>query len=304
MNDLAVADLLVENDLFKSFKQLNDIIPIAAFAHVEENLQTEFHLEKSNLLEFVTKVFQSQDGGSSSAEILMQAKQVVLQSQDGGSSSAETLTQKEQVVVQSLDGESVSASGEVPMSVAVAEGHDDAMLNDLIHANDEGVNQLSRNELEPSQVVGPVFAVVTRRQAASDRMSTNAGTTDDARDVRIEEGWTNDKSSRKRALVEGQKVLIMLPSNSNKLIASWEGPFTVLRRVNETNYEIDLVTRVTTLHINILREWHERSDQVRAVILVLTEDAESNEDEGELPLWEELHRVIGDCQIGDQLADM
>ena len=44
------------------------------------------------------------------------------------------------------------------MSVAVAEEHDDAMLNDLIHANDEGVNQLSRNELEPSQVVRPVLA--------------------------------------------------------------------------------------------------------------------------------------------------
>ena len=68
MNDLAVADILVENDLFQSFKQLKDILEIAAFAHVEENLQTEFHLEKSNLLEFVSKFFQSQDGGSSSAD--------------------------------------------------------------------------------------------------------------------------------------------------------------------------------------------------------------------------------------------
>ena len=33
--------------------------------------------------------------------------------------------------------------------------------------------------------------MVTQRQAASDIMSTNAGTTDDATDVRIEEGWTN-----------------------------------------------------------------------------------------------------------------
>ena len=31
-----------------------------------------------------------------------------------------------------------------------------------------------------------------------------------------------DKYSRKRALVEGQKVLILLPSNSKKLMASWE----------------------------------------------------------------------------------
>ena len=95
-----------------------------------------------------------------------------------------------------------------------------------------------------------------------------------------------------------------MPSNSNKLMASWEGPFTVLRRVNETNYEIDLGTRVTALHRNLLREWNERSDQVSTVNLVLTEDAQSDEDEGELPLWEELHQDIGDCQFGDQLADM
>ena len=78
----------------------------------------------------------------------------------------------------------------------------------------------------------------------------------------------------------------------------------MLRRVNETNYEINLVTSVTTLHINLLREWHGRPDLVSAVNLVLTEDAESDEDEGELPLREELHQDIGDCQIGDQFADM
>ena len=60
----------------------------------------------------------------------------------------------------------------------------------------------------------------------------------------------------------------------------------MLRRVNETNYEIDLGTRVTTLHIYLLRELHERPDQVSAVNIVLTEDAESDENEGELPLRE------------------
>ena len=44
-----------------------------------------------------------------------------------------------------------------------------------------------------------------------------------------------------------------------------------------------------------------RPHQVSAVNLVLTEDAESDEDEGELSLLEELHQDIGDCQIGNQL---
>ena len=42
LDDLAVADILVGNDLFKSFKQLNDIIQIAAFAHVEETCKLSF----------------------------------------------------------------------------------------------------------------------------------------------------------------------------------------------------------------------------------------------------------------------
>ena len=56
-------------------------------------------------------------------------------------------------------------------------------------------------------------------------------------------------------------------ATKDKLMASWKEPFTVLRRVNGTNYEIDLGTRVTTLHIDLLREWYERLE-VRAVNLV------------------------------------
>ena len=59
------------------------------------------------------------------------------------------------------------------------------------------------NKLEPSQVVRPVLAVVTRRQAASDRVKTNAGTTDDARDMRERlrrsAGLANEKAKKERA---------------------------------------------------------------------------------------------------------
>ena len=46
----------------------------------------------------------------------------------------------------------------VPMSAAVFEGQNDVVLNDLMMmAHDDGGNQLSRNDLQPSQVVRPVF---------------------------------------------------------------------------------------------------------------------------------------------------
>ncbi len=52
-----------------------------------------------------------------------------------------------------------------------------------------------------------------------------------------------DKSSRKRTLVPGQKVLLLLPTSDNGLLAKWQGPYEVLRKVGETNYELSLPDR-------------------------------------------------------------
>ena len=49
-----------------------------------------------------------------------------------------------------------------------------------------------------------------------------------------------DKNSRQMSLVAGQRVLVLLPGNSNSLLCNWKGRYTVLRKVNDTNYEIDL----------------------------------------------------------------
>ena len=66
-----------------------------------------------------------------------------------------------------------------------------------------------------------------------------------------------DKNSRQRSLAAGQRVLVLLSDSNNCLLCNWKGPYIVLRKVNDTNYEIDLVHRVTWLHINLLRLWNE-----------------------------------------------
>lgn len=49
-----------------------------------------------------------------------------------------------------------------------------------------------------------------------------------------------DKSARKRTLIPGQKVLLLLPTSDNGLLEKWQGPYEVLRKVGETNYELSI----------------------------------------------------------------
>ena len=56
-----------------------------------------------------------------------------------------------------------------------------------------------------------------------------------------------DKSTRQRKFNLGDKVLLLLPTSSNKLMAEWKGPFEVVRKVNKVDYVIVYVMRECTI---------------------------------------------------------
>ncbi len=47
-----------------------------------------------------------------------------------------------------------------------------------------------------------------------------------------------DRHAHKRELKTGQKVLVLLPTGLSKLMAKWQGPYTVTRKVGPVTYEI------------------------------------------------------------------
>ena len=49
-----------------------------------------------------------------------------------------------------------------------------------------------------------------------------------------------DKRARSRKFDVGDKVLLLLPSESNKVLLQWNGPYEVLELVNVMNYKIDV----------------------------------------------------------------
>ncbi|XP_049267363.1 uncharacterized protein LOC125756539 [Rhipicephalus sanguineus] len=88
-----------------------------------------------------------------------------------------------------------------------------------------------------------------------------------------------DRKARPRQLSPGDKVLLLLPSETNKLILTWKGPFTVLERRNDVDYVIDLGSRSTLFHINLLKKYEERppAPPHEASAVCQADDTESDE---------------------------
>ncbi|KAK7930573.1 hypothetical protein WMY93_006968 [Mugilogobius chulae] len=69
-----------------------------------------------------------------------------------------------------------------------------------------------------------------------------------------------DKQARSRSFEPGQKVLLLLPSSNSKLLAKWQGPYVITRRMGPVTYEIlhpEKKKVKQTYHINLLKEWKE-----------------------------------------------
>jgi len=114
-----------------------------------------------------------------------------------------------------------------------------------------------------------------------------------------------DKSATIRELHEGQLALILLPTDGTKLTAAWRGPYTVLKRCENNNYQLDVNGRRATFHINELRLYHEReggvSDDARVNMII-------NEYDDDEPTADDAGGTTqqgapgGDFLIGDQLS--
>ncbi len=69
-----------------------------------------------------------------------------------------------------------------------------------------------------------------------------------------------NRGTRLRNFAPGDKVLVLLPTSSSKLLSKWQGPFEVTRRVGDLNYEVVRTDRSgghQIYHLNLLKKWSE-----------------------------------------------
>ena len=69
-----------------------------------------------------------------------------------------------------------------------------------------------------------------------------------------------NRKAKSRTFKVGDEVLLLLPTDRNKLLMHWKGPFRVVGTVGKLDYRIDTGHRVTTFHANLLRKYVRRED--------------------------------------------
>jgi hypothetical protein len=81
-----------------------------------------------------------------------------------------------------------------------------------------------------------------------------------------------DKNTKPREIDINDQVLVMLPTTNSKLTAKHEGPYQVVKKINDTNYVVLRNGRKTRFHINMLKKFNERND----IPWITHEEAELN----------------------------
>ncbi|KAL8611041.1 hypothetical protein ACOMHN_042657 [Nucella lapillus] len=97
-----------------------------------------------------------------------------------------------------------------------------------------------------------------------------------------------DRQVKRLDLKEGDKVLLLLPTNHNKILMHWKGPFDIIEMVGHQDYRIDVNGRRKLFHANLIRKYNQREGQP-AIVAAVVDGAEGDpEVEGEI-LTPEFH---------------
>ena len=69
-----------------------------------------------------------------------------------------------------------------------------------------------------------------------------------------------NKKTKERNMKVGEKVLVLLPTDKNKLLMQWKGPYTIVEKFGKVDYRIDVNGKIKTFHANLLKRYVDRSD--------------------------------------------
>ena len=76
-----------------------------------------------------------------------------------------------------------------------------------------------------------------------------------------------DLKSQDRQFKPGDEVLVLLPSDTSKLLITWNGPYKVLERRGKVDYLIEDPRGPRLYHANLLKKYHRRAHVQRAEVL-------------------------------------
>ena len=106
-----------------------------------------------------------------------------------------------------------------------------------------------------------------------------------------------DRQAKRREFQPRQNILLLLPSTNSKLLAKWQGPYTILRKMGPVTYEIhqpDKKKAKQIYHVNLLKEWKEAPVRVPVASLLVREvDSEGEEESTVVDLTQSAELALG-----------
>ena len=69
-----------------------------------------------------------------------------------------------------------------------------------------------------------------------------------------------EQESKKSSDERWEKVLVRLPTKSNKLLMRWRGPYKSVQKIWQMDYKVDVRGKIKTLHANLLNKYIERDE--------------------------------------------
>ena len=69
-----------------------------------------------------------------------------------------------------------------------------------------------------------------------------------------------DKKTKDRQLKVHDKVLLLLPTSTNNLLAEWRGPYEIIDQVSPVDYTVKMKKKTKTFHINMIKKWYNRHE--------------------------------------------
>ena len=96
-----------------------------------------------------------------------------------------------------------------------------------------------------------------------------------------------DRSAMSRNLDAGDKVLVLLPMQRNRLKLEWVGPYTVTRKVTPVDYEVETPGRQQerkVYYVNLLKQWYPANPEARAVCLALSPETDDVQVDLDIPI--------------------
>jgi len=113
-----------------------------------------------------------------------------------------------------------------------------------------------------------------------------------------------DKKAKARKFNVDDKVLVLLPTDHNKLLMQWKGPHVIEEVIGLNDYRVKVGGKTKTYHANLLKLYLEREPTMQnKVASSVTPDIPINEDDF-LDLGEVTHKEsFHDIEFGEKLND-